>query len=80
MSLDIRVIMACDKIQLGPFDYVATHISFELCNKKLYRSTWPVSDDMFGGCMFFRRGISIGSSAEGSKFYTEIKHLHDLLA
>ena len=26
MSMDIRVIMACDKIQLGPFDYVATHI------------------------------------------------------
>ena len=26
MSLEIRVIMACEKIQLGPFDYVATHI------------------------------------------------------
>ena len=26
MSLDIWVIMACDKIQLGPFHYVATHI------------------------------------------------------
>ena len=25
-KLDIRVIMACDKIQLGPFDYVATHM------------------------------------------------------
>ena len=25
-SLDIRVIMACDKIQLGPIDYVVTHI------------------------------------------------------
>ena len=26
MSRDIRVIMACDKIQLGPFDYVVTRM------------------------------------------------------
>ena len=26
MSKDIRVIMACDKIQLDPFDYAVTHI------------------------------------------------------
>ena len=26
MFLDIRVIMVCDKIQLGPFDYVATQL------------------------------------------------------
>ena len=26
MSLDVRVIIACDKIQLGPFHYVAIHM------------------------------------------------------
>ena len=25
-SLDIGVIMTCDEIQLGPFDYVVTHM------------------------------------------------------
>ena len=30
MSLNIRVIMACDEFQLGPFDYVATHIYVKL--------------------------------------------------
>ena len=28
MSKGIRVIMAGDKIQLGPFDYVATHMQY----------------------------------------------------
>ena len=27
MSREIRVIMACDKLQLGPFDYVVRHMS-----------------------------------------------------
>ena len=36
MSLDIRVIIACDKIQLGPFHYVATHIIFACIPLAIY--------------------------------------------
>ena len=35
MSLDIMVIMACDKIPLGAFVYVATHITCVIALAKL---------------------------------------------